>query len=100
MIRLRSPSRSPPDVSNDAFSSSLTTTVVNQRSMRWLETSLRRAVPKGQTFIFHAAPHQEPDLHRLLLAFRTHKITSVRVDVVDREVVHAGLVGMTVPNSA
>src|SRR6266480_7395887 len=59
MIRSRSPSRSPPDASTDAFSSSLTTTVFSQRSMRWLEASLRRATPKGhETFIFRTAPHQ------------------------------------------
>ena len=47
-IRLRSPSRSPPDASHDAFSSSLTTTVFSQRSMRWFEASPRRAAPKGR----------------------------------------------------
>jgi hypothetical protein len=30
-----------------AFSSSLTTTVINQRSMRWFDVSPRRATPKG-----------------------------------------------------
>src|SRR4051794_10793561 len=73
MIRLRSPSRSPPDASNDAFSSSLTTTVINQRSMRRFETTLRRAIPKGQTFISHAAPQKEPLLQKFLLMFRTHE---------------------------
>jgi hypothetical protein len=34
--------------SHDAFSSSLTTTVFSQRSMRRFEASLRRATPKGQ----------------------------------------------------
>jgi hypothetical protein len=48
MDALRSPSRSPPDASHDAFSSSLTTTVFSQRSMRWFGASLRRATPKGQ----------------------------------------------------
>ena len=53
------PSRSPPDASTDAFSSSLTTTVFSQRGMRRLEASLRRATPKGhETFIFRTAPHQ------------------------------------------
>ena len=46
-IRLRSPSRSPPDASHDAFSSSLTTTVFSQPSMRRFEAPsagrLRRA---------------------------------------------------------
>src|SRR5207247_2718244 len=60
-IRSRSPSRSPPDASTDAFSSSLTTTVFSQRSMRRLEASLRRATPKGhETFISRTAPHQGP----------------------------------------
>ena len=58
-IRSRSPSRSPPDASTGAFSSSLTTTVFSQRSMRRLEASLRRATPKGhETFISRTAPHQ------------------------------------------
>ena len=42
-IRLRSPYRFPPDASYDAFSSSLTTTVFSQRSMRWFDTT----PPKG-----------------------------------------------------
>jgi hypothetical protein len=46
-IRSRSPSRSPADASHDAFSSSLTTTVFSQRSMRQFGASLRRATPKG-----------------------------------------------------
>jgi len=46
-IRLRSPYRFPPDASYDAFSSSLTTTVFSQRSMRWFDTTPRRAMPKG-----------------------------------------------------
>ena len=55
-----SSSRSPPDASPDAFSSSLTTTVFSQRSMRRLEASPRRAAPKGQqSFISRTAPHQE-----------------------------------------
>ena len=58
-IRSRSPSQSPPDASAGAFSSSLTTTVFSQRSMRRLEASLRRATPKGhETFISRTAPHQ------------------------------------------
>src|ERR1019366_9098853 len=60
-IRSRSPSRSPPDGLTGAFSSSLTTTVFSQRSMRRLGASLRRAAPKGhETFISRTAPHQEP----------------------------------------
>ena len=54
-----SSSRSPPDASPGAFSSSLTTTVFSQRSMRRLEASPRRAAPKGQqSFISRTAPHQ------------------------------------------
>src|SRR5205814_8135158 len=72
-IRSRSPSRSPPAASTDAFSSSLTTTVSSQRSMRRLEASLRRATPKGQD---PSSPAQhrikDPLLHQALLAFRTH----------------------------
>src|ERR1017187_10336600 len=56
-VRLRSPSRSPPDAIMRAFSSSLTTTVFSQRSMRWLDASPRRATPKGhQSFISRTAP--------------------------------------------
>ena len=56
-VRLRSPSRSPPDAINRAVSSSLTTTVINQRSMRWFDASPRRATPKGhQSFISRTAP--------------------------------------------
>ncbi len=59
-VRSRSPSRSPPDASKCAFSSSLTTTVTNQRSMRRFDASPRRATPKGQqSFITCTAPHQE-----------------------------------------
>ena len=58
-IHLRSSSRTPPDASYDAFSSSLTTTVFNQRSMRRFEASpagrLRRAIP----FIIRTAPLQK-----------------------------------------
>jgi hypothetical protein len=48
-IHLRSSSRTPPDASYDAFSSSLTTTVFSQRSMRRFEASPRRATSKGHT---------------------------------------------------
>lgn len=38
----------------------LTTTVINQRSMRWSDASPRRATPKGrQSFISCTAPHRE-----------------------------------------
>src|SRR5207247_1695518 len=48
-VRVRGHSQdTPPDASHDAFSSSLTTTVFSQRSMRWFGASLRRATPKGQ----------------------------------------------------
>src|ERR1022692_3762865 len=56
-VRLSSPSRSPPDAIMRAFSSSLTTTVFSQRSMRRLDASPRRATPKGhQSFISRTAP--------------------------------------------
>src|SRR5512132_3889309 len=55
----RSSSWSPPDVSRTPFPTSLTTTVFSQRSMWWFGTSPRRAVPKGHTFIFRAAPHHD-----------------------------------------
>ena len=75
-IRSRSPSRSLPDASAGAFSSSLTTTVFSQRSMRRLEASLRRATPKGhETFISRTAPHQGLAPTSVLLAFRTHSGT-------------------------
>src|SRR4051812_30694673 len=56
VVHSRSPSRSLPDTVIRAFSSSLTTTVFSQRSMRRFDTSPRRAAPKGQTFIFCTAP--------------------------------------------
>lgn len=58
-IHLRSPFQSSPDASYDAFSSSLTTTVFSQRSMRRFGASPRRATPKGQTFISRTAPFPE-----------------------------------------
>jgi hypothetical protein len=62
-VRSRSPSRSLPDPSTGAFSSSLTTTVFSQRSMRWLDASPRRATPEGQqSSIFRTAPR----INRLL----------------------------------
>ena len=64
-ISFRSPSRSPPDASTGAFSSSLTTTVFSQRSMRRFEASPRRATPKGHK---PSSPTQhrikKPCLHR------------------------------------
>jgi hypothetical protein len=45
--------------------------------MRRFGATLRRATPKGQSFITRTAPHQELYLHQALLAFRTHEITSV-----------------------
>jgi hypothetical protein len=53
------PAPAPPNASNDAFSSSLTTTVFSQRSMRWFGASPRRAAPEGQTSISYAAPLPE-----------------------------------------
>ncbi len=77
-IRLRSPSRSPPDASTCAFSSSLTTTVFSQRSMRRFDATPRRATPKGQqSFIFHAAAHRSRSptyIHLALCARGTHTI--------------------------
>src|SRR6185295_16295 len=46
-VRGYSSSWSPPDTSNDAFSTSLTTTVFSQRSMWWFEAPARPATPKG-----------------------------------------------------
>ena len=51
--------RPPPDASSSAFSSSLTTTVFSQRSMRSFEASPCSAAPAGPvSSIVHAAPHQ------------------------------------------
>src|SRR5207249_4504646 len=59
-VRLRSPSWSPPDTSTGAFSSSLTTTVFSQRSMRRFDASPRRAAPKGHNLHhLHSTAHQE-----------------------------------------
>jgi hypothetical protein len=68
----RSPSWSPPDTSTGAFSTSLTTTIFSQHSMWWFEASPRRTAPKGQTFISHAAPHQEALLHQAPSPFLAH----------------------------
>jgi len=46
-LQQRSSSWSLPDASPGAFSSSLTTTVFSQRSMRWFEASPHRAAPEG-----------------------------------------------------
>src|SRR6266542_2189450 len=71
-VHSRSSSWSPPDASTDAFSSSLTTTVINQRSMRWFDISPRRATSKGHTFITCTAPHQETPLRHPPSAFVAH----------------------------
>src|SRR6266511_1808709 len=71
-VHSRSSSWSPPDASTDAFSSSLTTTVINQRSMRWFDISPRRATSKGHTFITCTAPHQETPLRPPPSAFVAH----------------------------
>lgn len=60
--RLRSPFRSPPDAITCALSSSLTTTVFNQRSMRRFDASPRRATPKGHN---PSSPTQHHDQRRL-----------------------------------
>ena len=58
----------------DAFSTSLTTTVFNQRSMWWFGASTRPATPKGQTFISCRTPIPESltclhqDLHSSFVA--------------------------------
>ena len=57
---------------NDAFSTSLTTTVFSQRSMWWFGASPRRATPKGQTFISCTAPNKSRNalpLHSTLHSF-------------------------------
>ena len=70
---------SPPDASNDAFSTSLTTTVFNQRSTRWFEASPRRAAPKGQPSSLAQHHFQEPRLHqRLPSAFVAHQVSRFR----------------------
>ena len=58
-VRLRSPSWSPPDTSPGAFSSSLTTTVFSQRSMRRFDASPEGRRRRATTFITRTAPHQE-----------------------------------------
>src|SRR5260370_27576062 len=57
-----------------AFSSSLTTTVFSQRSMRRLDASPRRATPGSQQFpIFRTAPRfDRPTTPDDLLAFAAH----------------------------
>jgi hypothetical protein len=86
-IRLRSPSQSPPDASHGAFSSSFTTTVFSQRSMRWFDATPRRATPKGhKSFISHATAHLIeavlPTSQPLLLrAWHTHDAGLVRMQL-------------------
>src|SRR5664280_2756836 len=73
MLQQWSSSQSPPDVSWTPFSSSLTTTVFSQRSMRRFEASPRRAAPKGQPSSLVQHRIKNPYLHvGLLSAFVTH----------------------------
>src|SRR3954453_7166652 len=69
---VHSPSRSLPDTVIRAFSSSLTTTVFSQRSIRRFDNSPRRAAPKGQTFIFCTAPRLITQLPSDLPRFVAH----------------------------
>src|SRR5664280_1513050 len=74
MLQQWSSSQSPPDVSWTPFSSSLTTTVFSQRSMRRFEASPRRAAPKGQPSSLVQHRIKNPYLHvGLLSAFVTHR---------------------------
>ena len=76
-VRSRSPSRSPPDASPGAFSSSLTTTVFSQRSMRWFDASPEGRRRRATTFITCTAPHQEGlPTHRLPSALVAHSRSS------------------------
>src|SRR5674476_308116 len=75
MLQQWSSSQSPPDVSWTPFSSSLTTTVFSQRSMRRFEASPRRAAPKGQPSSLVQHRIKNPYLHvGLLSAFVTHNV--------------------------
>jgi hypothetical protein len=61
---LSSPFRSPTDAIKDAFSSTLTTTVINQRGLRCFEASPRRAAPEGQqSSISHTVTRSTPCPH-------------------------------------
>src|SRR3954462_8748790 len=90
-VHSRSPSRSLPDAVIRAFSSSLTTTVFSQRSMRRFDTSPRRAAPKGQTFISCTAPRSITQLpSNLPRSWHTPVAQRGRVDVQHRAHLPAG----------
>ena len=56
-----------------AFSSSLTTTVFSQRSMRWFDASPRRATPKGHNLHhLHSTASRRPPYIGLLSALMAH----------------------------
>src|SRR6478672_7090489 len=74
-VRGYSSSWSPPDTSNDAFSTSLTTTVFSQRSMWWFEAPARPATPKGHpsSLAEHRFPKSLSYLHQdLRFSFVAH----------------------------
>src|SRR5674476_386229 len=80
MLQQWSSSQSPPDVSWTPFSSSLTTTVFSQRSMRRFEASPRRAAPKGQPSSLVQHRIKNPYLHvGLLSTFVTHGVALFRL---------------------
>src|SRR3954466_10640370 len=86
VVHSRSPSRSLPDTVIRAFSSSLTTTVFSQRSMRRFDTSPRRAAPKGQTFISCTAP-------RSITQLPSNLPRSWHTPVAEGSLVHVDLTG-------
>src|ERR1019366_2348306 len=60
-----------------AFSSSLTTTVISQRSMRWFDASPRRATPKGHNLHhLHSTASRSPTYIELLSALVAHPRSS------------------------
>src|SRR4051794_9931777 len=83
-VHSRSPSRSLPDAVIRAFSSSLTTTVFSQRSMRRFDTSPRRAAPKGQTSISCTAP-------RSITQLPSNLPRSWHTPLAQRHLVHADI---------
>ena len=81
MLQQWSSSQSLPDASWTPFSSSLTTTVFSQRSMRRFGASPRRAAPKGQPSSLVQHRIENPYLHAgLLSAFVTHGAGSFGVN--------------------
>lgn len=97
VVHSRSSFRSPPDTSQGAFSSSLTTTVFSQRSMRWFDISPVWATPKGhKTFIICTAQLPEVSLLQPLSALVAH--TEHMCEVGDRFSRHGSAASRTVPN--